>query len=43
MLVAMLVPVVGAEESPTALAREALAICRGVGTLPPEERLTLRR
>lgn len=39
MLVTVLVPVVGAQESPTGVAREALAICRGVGALPAEERL----
>lgn len=38
MIVGALVPVAGAQESPTAVAREALAICRGVGTLPIEER-----
>jgi hypothetical protein len=39
MIVGFLVPVAGAQESPTAAAREALAICRGVGGLPPEERM----
>jgi len=38
LLVGLLVPVAGAEESSTAVAREALAICRGVGALPLEER-----
>jgi tetratricopeptide (TPR) repeat protein len=38
LLVGMLAPAVGAQESPTDVARVALAICRGVGTLPLEER-----
>jgi hypothetical protein len=38
MLVGLLVPVAGAEEPSAVLAREALAVCRGVGTLPLEER-----
>ncbi len=39
MIVAVLVPASHAEESVTETAREALAICRGVGALPVEERV----
>jgi tetratricopeptide (TPR) repeat protein len=39
MLVALLVPASHAEDSVTRTAREALAICRGVGTLPVDERV----
>ena len=39
MLVALLVPAARAEESVEETAREALAICRGVGELPVEQRL----
>ena len=39
MLVTLLVPTARAEESVEETAREALAICRGVGELPIEERL----
>jgi hypothetical protein len=39
MLVGVLVPVAGAEESVDETAREALAICRGVGELPADQRL----
>ena len=39
MLVGVLVPVAGAEESVDETAREALAICRGVGELAAGQRL----
>ena len=39
MLVGLLLRVAGAQDSPTAVAREALAICRGVGALSLEERV----
>jgi len=39
MIVALLVPASHAEESVTEIARESLAICRGVGALPVEERI----
>jgi len=35
----MLASVAGAQPSPTDVAREALAICRSIGTLPAEDRL----
>lgn len=38
-IVALLVPASHADEAVTERAREALAICRGVGALPVEERL----
>jgi hypothetical protein len=38
-LVGLLGPVAGAAESATDVAREALAICRGVGELPIEQRV----
>lgn len=39
LLVALVAPAARAEEAPTDAAREALAICRGIGTLPIEERV----
>ena len=39
LIVALLVPASHAEESVTETVREALAICRSVGTLPVEERV----
>jgi hypothetical protein len=39
MIVGLLAPFAGAEESVTDTAREALAVCRGVGELPMEARI----
>ena len=39
LLVGVLASVAGAQREPTVVGREALAMCRSVGTLPAEERL----